>query len=120
MDALELQGAADFGAITRRLTACHTSTPEIGLVTSRGRRDCASLPKGHVQRREKLGFPLESREPLFVFRELFRKDFDRNVAIELRISSAVDLARYSQIVLKHKNIFNRSKDDLAPCGKVEK
>ena len=47
MDALELQGAADFGAITRRLTACHTSTPEIGLVTSRGRRDCASLPKGH-------------------------------------------------------------------------
>ena len=55
MDALELQGAADFGAITRRLTACHTSTPEIGLVTSRGRRDCASLPKGHeLQRRDRV------------------------------------------------------------------
>ena len=44
-----------------------------------------------VQRREKLGFPLESRESFLVFRERLRKDFDRDVAVELRVTRAVDL-----------------------------
>ena len=45
-----------------------------------------------VQRCEKLGFPLEPREALFVFRKLFRKDFDRDVEVKLPVPSPVDLS----------------------------
>ena len=48
------------------------------------------------------------------------ENFDGSEMFEKNVPGFVDLGRYSQIVLKHKNIFNRSKDDLAPCGKVEK
>ena len=45
-----------------------------------------------VQRREKLCLTLEAGQALFVLRELFRQDFDRDVAVEFRVASAVDLA----------------------------
>ena len=41
---------------------------------------------------EKTGFPLEPREAFLVSRKFFRKDFDRDVAPELRIARTVDLA----------------------------
>ena len=44
-----------------------------------------------VQRREELGLALEPRQTLFVFRKLFGEDFDRDVAVELRVASAIDL-----------------------------
>jgi len=40
---------------------------------------------------EKLGFPPESGESFFVFREFLRKHFGRDVATELGVASAVDL-----------------------------
>ena len=45
-----------------------------------------------VERREKLGFPLEPRQALVVVCELFRENLDRNVAVKLRIAGAVDLS----------------------------
>ena len=45
-----------------------------------------------VQRREELGFALEPSKSLFVLCELVRQDFDRDFAIELRVTCAVHLA----------------------------
>ena len=45
-----------------------------------------------IQRRQELGFALEPRETICVAREFFRKDFNGNVAIELGVARAVDLA----------------------------
>jgi len=44
-----------------------------------------------VQRREKLRLPLESVHPLAVGGERFRKDFDRDLAVELRVAGAIHL-----------------------------
>ena len=44
-----------------------------------------------IQRREQFRFTLETRQALVVAGELFGKDFDRDVAIELRIAGAVHL-----------------------------
>ena len=46
---------------------------------------------GVIQLGEKSCLALETLHPLFVLRELFGKDFDRDFAPELRVASAVDL-----------------------------
>ena len=45
-----------------------------------------------VERRERLRFALEAREPLRIGGERGRQDLDRDVAIELGIARAIDLA----------------------------
>ncbi len=45
-----------------------------------------------VERRERLGFPLEPRQALVVVCEFLRENLDRNVAVKLRIAGAVDLS----------------------------
>ena len=45
-----------------------------------------------IQRSEKLRFPLESCEPFVIVGEFFGKNFDRDVALELRVARAIDLA----------------------------
>ena len=45
-----------------------------------------------VQRRQDLGFPLESREACDISRERRRQDLDRHVAFQLAVARAVDLA----------------------------
>jgi len=44
-----------------------------------------------VQRREHVGFALKSHDPLSVARERFGKDFQRNIALQLRVARPVDL-----------------------------
>jgi hypothetical protein len=79
---------------------------------------------GMVQRSQKLGLALEPLKTVAISGELLREYFDGDVAPELRVASAVDLARYSQIVFETQRntrlFFNRSKKGSAPCGKVEK
>ena len=45
-----------------------------------------------VERGEQLGFALEAREPVAIEGEEFGQDFQRDVAIELRVARAIDLA----------------------------
>ena len=45
-----------------------------------------------VQRGERLRFALEARQPLGIGGEAVRQDLDRDVAIELRVARAIDLA----------------------------
>ena len=45
-----------------------------------------------VQGRERLGFAGESREPVRVTGEQIREDLERDIAVELRVARAVDLA----------------------------
>ena len=45
-----------------------------------------------VQRREHLRFALEAREAIGIGGEGVRQDLDRDVAIELRVARAIDLA----------------------------
>ena len=45
-----------------------------------------------VERRQHLRFALEPREPFGIGGEQIRQDFDGDVAIELRVAGAVDLA----------------------------
>ena len=45
-----------------------------------------------VQRREGLGFALESRDALGISGEQLRQDLDRDVAIEPRVARTIDLA----------------------------
>ena len=47
---------------------------------------------GMIQRGERLRFALEPRDPLGIGREQLGQDLDRDVAIELRVARAVDLA----------------------------
>ena len=47
---------------------------------------------GMIQRGEDLGFALEARQPIGVVRERFGQDLDRDVAIQLRVARAIDLA----------------------------
>ena len=49
-----------------------------------------------VERREKLGFPLEPRQPLGVLRDRLGEDFDREVPVQLGIPGPVDLAHPSR------------------------
>ena len=45
-----------------------------------------------IQRREHLRFALEARQAIGIARERFGQDFDRDVAIQLRIARAIHLA----------------------------
>ena len=45
-----------------------------------------------VERGEHLRFALETREPVGVVRRTSRQDFDRDIASELRVARAIDLA----------------------------
>ena len=45
-----------------------------------------------VERREDFGFALEAREPVGVGRERRRQDLDRDLALQLRVGRAIDLA----------------------------
>jgi hypothetical protein len=45
-----------------------------------------------IQRSDNFGFPLEPRETLGVLRESRWQNFDRNFAIEFRVSCAIHLA----------------------------
>ena len=47
---------------------------------------------GMIQRRERLRFALEAGEPLGVAGERVGQDLDRDVAIQLRVARAIDLA----------------------------
>ena len=47
---------------------------------------------GVIQRRQRLRFTLESRQIICVARERGRQHLDRNLAIELRIAGAINLA----------------------------
>ena len=44
-----------------------------------------------IERREKLCLTLEASQPIGSVGESFRKDFDGDIALELRVASAVDL-----------------------------
>ena len=44
-----------------------------------------------VERREKLRFPLEPSQSFDVARERFGQNFDGDIAIEFRVTGAVDL-----------------------------
>ena len=45
-----------------------------------------------IQRRQRLRFALEPREPVRIGGKELRQDLDRHVAIELRIAGAIHLA----------------------------
>ena len=45
-----------------------------------------------IQRRQSLRFALEAREAVGVVRERLRQDLDRDVAIQLRVASPIDLS----------------------------
>ena len=45
-----------------------------------------------IQRREHLRFPLEAREPIRIARDRFGQDFDRDIAIQLRVSGSIHFA----------------------------
>ena len=45
-----------------------------------------------VQRRQNFGFSLEPRPPIRIGCEGLWQDFDRDVAVKLRVASAIDLA----------------------------
>ena len=45
-----------------------------------------------VERRERLGFPLESRETIGIIGKRLSQDFDRDIAIERCVSRAIHLA----------------------------
>ena len=76
-----------------------------------------------IQRRENARLALETGKPLCVLPQRFVKDFDRDLAPQLRILRPVDLTLYTQIVFESQRntnfVFNRSKKGSAPCGKVE-
>ncbi len=44
-----------------------------------------------VERGQHLRFPREALQPLFITRESFGKDFDRDLALQLGVFSAIDL-----------------------------
>ena len=45
-----------------------------------------------IERREKLCFALETSQPIGSVGESFRKDFDSDIALELRVPRAIDLS----------------------------
>jgi flagellar biosynthesis regulator FlbT len=45
-----------------------------------------------IQRREDLRFPLEPGETIVIAGKKIRQDFDRDVALELGVAGAIDLA----------------------------
>ena len=76
---------------------CDRSSPSTSSITSA--RDAAGLFEAvdggdvrMVQRRERLRFALEPREAIGIAGERVRQDLDRDVAIQLRVARAVDLA----------------------------
>jgi hypothetical protein len=50
---------------------------------------------GMVQGSEGVSLALETPEPVRIAREDFRKDFDRDIAMQLRVARAIDLAHSS-------------------------
>ena len=65
----------------------HQRTDTVGFFETVDLRDV-----GMIQRCEGLRFAREPCEPVGVARERVRQDFDRDVAIQLRIAGAIDLA----------------------------
>ena len=65
----------------------HERPPVAGLFDSVEMRDVRV-----VERREHFGFALESREALWIARDVWRKDLERDFALQLRIAGAVHLA----------------------------
>jgi len=49
-----------------------------------------------IERRDDLRLTLETFPPLRVSRESFGQDFDRNLALQLAVASAIDLTLYSR------------------------
>ncbi len=89
-------GSASSSGIGPRAIRCERSSPSTSSITSA--RDAAALfepvDAGDVrmiERRERLRFALEARQPIGVLRERLRQDLDRDVAIELRVARAIDL-----------------------------
>ena len=65
----------------------------IGRRGGRGVLEAVDVPDVRViERREHLRFPPESREAIRIGRKRVRQDLQRDVAIELRVSRAIDLA----------------------------
>ena len=61
-----------------------------------------------IERREHLSFALEAREPIGIARERFGQDFDGDVAIQLRIARAIDLAHAARADLAGDFIWAES------------
>jgi hypothetical protein len=65
----------------------HDEKPEpLGLLETMEGRDV-----GMIQGREKVSFPLETRQLLLVSREIFREKLEGHLPAELRVASSVDL-----------------------------
>ena len=62
-----------------------------------------------VERRENLGFALESSQPLRVLSELLGQDLDGDVTPELRVPSSIHLTRYNEMELDQGIVFHKRK-----------
>ena len=76
---------------------CERSSPSTSSITRA--RDAAAVLEAvdlrdvrMIQRGERLRFALEARQAVGVGRERLGQDLDRDVAIELRVARAIDLA----------------------------
>ena len=65
----------------------HQKARARGLVDFMNRSDV-----GMIKRRQNLGFALESRDAVRITRELLRKDFDRDFALQLAVARTIDFA----------------------------
>ena len=90
-------GSASSSGIGPRAIRCDRSSPSTSSITSA--RDAARFFEAvdardvrMIQRREDLRFALEAREAIGIVRERVRQDLDRDVAIQLRVARAIDLA----------------------------
>ena len=90
-------GSASSSGIAPRAMRCERSSPSTSSIT-RARtplRFFEAVDRGDVgmiQRRERLRFAREPREPIGIVRERVRQDLDRDVAIQLRVARAIHLA----------------------------
>ena len=84
------------------------------LQHERARRRCRALLEAvdradvrMVERREHPRFALEAREPLGIRREDVRQDLDRDVAPELRVARAIDLAHPARAERRKDSVWPR-------------
>ena len=64
-----------------------------------------------IQRRERLRFPSEAGEALVIEREEFGQDLDRNMAIELGVACAINLAHSTFTELVKDAVWPESRAD---------
>ena len=74
-----------------------------------------------VERGQKLGFPLEPRQPLGVLRDRLGKDFDRKVPVQLGVPRPVNLPHPSRAERRRgsrrvRGVFPRER---SRCGKLQ-